>query len=251
MRNELDAGPGDLGGPPGGRRPGAPRPGYAFYHVLAMDGCSRTATASTRPTSRTCDAPCGRGQADEEKDAATRRSSSAGLLLLHGDLAAARDHGAVAGPGRTDRGEPLLGQSLLGLAMTALRRHDSAAVRCLAPRAMTAASAMASAGAQTGREGLPGLAGLARSASGDVVTLAKEITGQRAAVGRFAVCYGWAYLWPLVAVHLEAGDIGEAIAASRQLLDPEQQRPPDELESVLTAAHGAWDRVIARWRPRS
>jgi hypothetical protein len=36
----------------------------------------------------------------------------------------------------------LLGESLLGLTLTALRRHDVEAVRSLAPRAMAAASAM-------------------------------------------------------------------------------------------------------------
>jgi hypothetical protein len=126
--------------------------------------------------------------------------------------------------------------------VTALRRGDIAAVRSLAPRAMAAASAMVSAGAQTGVKACLAWLAWHDQRPEDVVMLAKEIAGQRAAAGRFAVFYGWAYLWPLVAVHLEAGDIGEAVATSRQLLDPEQERPPDELESALMAAHGAWDR---------
>jgi hypothetical protein len=101
---------------------------------------------------------------------------------------------------------------------------------------------MASAGAQTGVKACLAWLAWHDQRPEDVVMLAKEITGQQAAAGRIAVFYAWAYLWPLVAVHLEAGDIGEAVATSRQLLDPEQQRPPDELESMLTAAHGAWDR---------
>jgi hypothetical protein len=124
----------------------------------------------------------------------------------------------------------LLGQSLLALTMTALRRGDVAAVRSLAPRAMTAATAMASAGAETGVKACLAWLAWHDQRPEDVVTLVKEITEQQAAVGSLAVSYGWAYLWPLVAVHLEAGDIAEAIAASRQLLDPKQERPPDELE---------------------
>jgi hypothetical protein len=52
----------------------------------------------------------------------------------------------------------------------------------------------------------------------------------------------WVYLWPLIAVRLDGGDLAAAAAGARQLLDPAQQRLPDELESAVGAACLAWDR---------
>lgn len=42
-------------------------------------------------------------------------------------------------------------------------------------------------------------------------------------------------------MRLSAGEIDEAVAASRQLLVPPQQRLPDELESILVSVGIAWD----------
>ena len=58
------------------------------------------------------------------------------------------------------------------------------------------------------------------------------------------VAYSWYWicLWPSIAVHLQAGRLAEAVAASRQLLVPPQQRLPDELEAMVEAAGAAWDR---------
>lgn len=50
----------------------------------------------------------------------------------------------------------------------------------------------------------------------------------------------WVYLWPLVAVYLSDAWIGEAVTAARQMLEPFQQRPPDELEALLELAGAAW-----------
>jgi hypothetical protein len=51
----------------------------------------------------------------------------------------------------------------------------------------------------------------------------------------------WICLWPLIAVRLASGHVLEAVDASRQLLEPSQQRLPDELEPVVEAARAAWD----------
>jgi hypothetical protein len=51
----------------------------------------------------------------------------------------------------------------------------------------------------------------------------------------------WICLWPLIAVRLGTGNVSEAVDASRQLLEPSQQRLPDELEPVVIAAGAAWD----------
>ena len=56
--------------------------------------------------------------------------------------------------------------------------------------------------------------------------------------------YSWCFFaWPLLAVHLGAGRLAEAIDAGRQLLLPPQQRLPDELEVLLEAALTAWERA--------
>jgi len=49
----------------------------------------------------------------------------------------------------------------------------------------------------------------------------------------------WVYLWPLIAVHLDAGQVAEAVAAGRQLLHPAQRRLPDDVEPMVTAASRA------------
>jgi hypothetical protein len=79
----------------------------------------------------------------------------------------------------------------------------------------------------------------------DVITLAEQIAGPDAAM-TYHVSAGisphkWVYLWPLMAAHLDTGQVAEAVAAGRQLLHPAQQRLPDELESAVTAACLAWD----------
>ena len=51
----------------------------------------------------------------------------------------------------------------------------------------------------------------------------------------------WICLWPLIAVRLETGHFGEAVDASRELLEPRQQRLPDELEAAVVGAGAAWD----------
>ncbi len=50
----------------------------------------------------------------------------------------------------------------------------------------------------------------------------------------------------MIGVHLRSGHIAEAVAASRQILVPPQQRLPDDLASLLEAAASAWDANEAR-----
>jgi hypothetical protein len=58
--------------------------------------------------------------------------------------------------------------------------------------------------------------------------------------------------WPLVAVRLEDGMVAQAVTAARELLEPSQQRFPDELQSIIESACLSWDRGdadVARSRP--
>ena len=57
----------------------------------------------------------------------------------------------------------------------------------------------------------------------------------------FAYPFQWAALWPLMDVALAQGQIAEATAYGRALLDPQQQRLPDALAALLEQALAAWD----------
>jgi hypothetical protein len=75
-----------------------------------------------------------------------------------------------------------------------------------------------------------------------VVALGNEAAElSRSAVGPYTFLK-WVYLWPLIAMSLADGQVSEAVAAGRQMLEPSQQRLPVELEQTLDAACAAWDR---------
>jgi hypothetical protein len=73
-----------------------------------------------------------------------------------------------------------------------------------------------------------------------VVKLAREALELWAAT---VVSYSWYWLclWPLVAVRVASGQVGEAVEAARQLLPAPQQRLPAELESAVEMAITAWE----------
>ena len=133
----------------------------------------------------------------------------------------------------------LLVYSLLVLIVTALRQHDTEAVRTLIPQAKAAsgkdtiyvALATAAQAWLAWQDGQPEevIALAARVEDFDLGTL---ITGAR---------YRWIYLFPLIAARLQFGDVAAAIAAAREIVDPAQQLLPDELMAALDAACAAWD----------
>lgn len=163
------------------------------------------------------------------------------FLLWHGDFAEAEEQ-LRASLAIVDRiGDVVLrARCLCYLNVTSLRRHDVEAVRSLAPVAMAAgkdaeypeyvASATATKAWLAWRD----------QRYEDVIPLA---TAALELWGTTVVRYSWYWLclWPLIAVHLSAAEIDEAVAASRQLLVPPQQRLPDELESMLVSVGVAWD----------
>jgi hypothetical protein len=74
----------------------------------------------------------------------------------------------------------------------------------------------------------------------DVLSLAGEFGALRTATQDPWVYYGLVHLWPLVAAHLDAGDVAAAIAVARDL--PRHAPPlPAPLQQTLTAAATAWD----------
>ena len=73
----------------------------------------------------------------------------------------------------------------------------------------------------------------------DVIKLAEEIATLISGTPDAGIYYGPVLLWPLAAMHLEAGHLAEAIAATRRLRI--HTKFPADLEATLTAASQAWD----------
>ncbi len=131
--------------------------------------------------------------------------------------------------------------SLYLLALTAVRRHDAAAVRSLAPLAVAKGEGVQPAWVAGAKASLAWLAWQDKRPQ-DVVTLADEaaeLLRMPNSNGSHAH-WKWAYLWPLMAVRLGEGKIAEAVESGLEMLEPSQQQLPDELESLLEAAGAAW-----------
>jgi tetratricopeptide (TPR) repeat protein len=164
---------------------------------------------------------------------------SLGLLLLwHGDMDQAQERFEEAHVIWERIGDPLVSLTYLNLA--ALRRHDVEAVRSLSPQVLAWANA-----AERPIDVMLAKATMAWVAwrdgrRADVLAIANEALELWDAA---AVSYPCKLLclWPLIAVRLSAGQIAEAVDASRQLLMPPQIRFPDELESLLEWAVAKWD----------
>jgi hypothetical protein len=128
--------------------------------------------------------------------------------------------------------------------MAALRRHDTAAVRALVPRVLAEVETVASPDYLAGAKAcLAWLAWQDRHPD-DVIKLAEEIATLLAGTPDAGLYYGPVHLWPLAAVHLEAGHLAEAVAATRRLQDHTQlpaSREGADLETALTAASQASD----------
>ena len=223
---------------------GSPARKYGFYLHLAMDRVmqngNRVDEADIATLRRSLAAAA---QGEEEKDVGYATYLLDGPCLLHGDLEAAREQMERALAMAERIGESiLLGQSLMGLALTALRRHDTRAVRALMPQIMATADAMANYEYTAGAKAcLAWLAWQDRHPA-DVIRLSEEVAELMAATAGSGFYQGLIYLWPLLAVHLDAGHVAEAVAAGRQLLRNARPRLPADLESPLAEACQAWDR---------
>jgi DNA-binding SARP family transcriptional activator/tetratricopeptide (TPR) repeat protein len=173
-------------------------------------------------------------ESDDEKDVGYAMSFLGRFLMLHGDLAEAQRYQEQALAIAERIGESLLLEdSLIGLAYSALRRHDVAAVRALAPRIKAAVET--TKGAWHHANLIACLVWLAwqEDRPADVIAL----SGQIAQLG-VELSFGWVFLWPLLAVRLDEGDLTRAVAVAERLLDPGRQRLPDQIEAALHAAVG-------------
>jgi tetratricopeptide (TPR) repeat protein len=181
-------------------------------------------------------------QSDEEKDAGYATYFLGRLLWLRGDLAGAQEDLERALAMAERIGESvLIGMSLLGLALNALRRHDPETVRALAPRALAAATAMARTEYLAGVKAAMAWLAWQDQRPDDVRQLAETVARIKVIAEGGGSSQRWLYLWPLLAVHLDAGRLADAVTAARQLLDATQQRLPDNLEAAVSEALTAWE----------
>jgi len=162
-------------------------------------------------------------------------------LVLHGDLDEAEEklNATLATADRVHEAVLRL-RCLSLLVLTALRRHDVVTVAALVPRALEAG-----APAQWPEYEAMAMASLAWLAwceghSEEVEPRAEEALALWASTTGWQPVH-WICLWPLIAVRLAARQVRGALDASRQLLEPSQQRLPDELEAMVEAARRAWE----------
>ncbi|MBV9449291.1 MAG: AAA family ATPase [Streptosporangiaceae bacterium] len=216
---------------------------HSFYHVLALARViQHRYRVDEEDLANIRKALVAAEQGGEEKDVGYATFFVGWVLWLHGDLAGAREHSEASLSMGERIGETILHlESLIQLAMVAVHRHDTESVRA------HAAKAMAVAEATNEDRHLPRIRGcLAWLAwqdgrPGDVIELAGLAAESREFTNHGFFFHRWVYLWPLVALHLESGDIPAAVAAARQMLDPSQQRLPGSLESLTEQACQAWD----------
>ena len=133
-------------------------------------------------------------------------------------------------------------RALLTLTLTALRRHDTEAVRALLPPALAALRETGDHAAGRIARGMACAAWLAwqDGRPDEVIRLAAEIEERELPTFSSGAMYRWVYLFPLLAARLRADELDAAVAAARQLIDPSQMRLPDDLTSALAAACESW-----------
>jgi adenylate cyclase len=222
---------------------GTPARQHAFYKGLAMQGLirNRYRTDDTDVANMWKSLETAR-LTGEEKDAAYATHFLGWVYWLRGDLAQAQELTQQALTMAERIGEILLlGMSLEGLALIAMRRHDTEAVRSLLPRAAAAAAAIGTTEYVAGAKACQAWLAWQDGRAADVIRLSGEY--QEIGSTTFGSCarYQWVYLLPLIGAQLAVGAAAEAVAAARRILDPSQQLLPDELTAALQAACEAWD----------
>ena len=176
----------------------------------------------------------------EEKDLGYATHFLGWGLWHRGDLPEARRQLQSAYDMAERMGETFLrAVSLLTLTLTALRQHDTEAVRGLLPRAAAAAE-----NAHTPLTGIMACRAWLAWQDGqpdEVIRLADQIAHYEPTTVSIVGAHQWVYLFPLIAARLGAGRVDEAVTAARQVLDPAQQALPGDLTAALEAAGDAWD----------
>jgi DNA-binding SARP family transcriptional activator len=220
---------------------GTPATTYSFYLHLVMARVMRNRYQADRADLADLHRGLAAATQSEEKDAGYALYFVGQFLWLLGDLADAEEYLERALAMAERIGESSLhGKSLLGLALTALRRHDADRVRALLPRILAGADGMAPADYFAGIMSCQAWLAWQDGRRDDVIKLSGEIPGAMTEVQYPWTYHGLVHQWPLVAAHLDAGDVAAAVAAARDL--PRYAPPlPADLADVIAAALAAWD----------
>jgi class 3 adenylate cyclase/tetratricopeptide (TPR) repeat protein len=164
------------------------------------------------------------------------------FAFMRGDIKLSNKHVDISLAMADRRGlAQLRAASMVIRPLTALRAHDTDAVRELGPAAVAACEWIGYPEWVAMAKGTLAWLAFQEGRSEDVLALAAEcdeLNGEAHGVERFV---NWVRLWPVVAVHLAAGRVEPAVDAARQMIDPSQQRFEPELESLVTSACQAWD----------
>jgi tetratricopeptide (TPR) repeat protein len=172
---------------------------------------------------------------------ATRLEPDAVLAILEAARPVLEERGSPARRTAFERESHLRLISLLVLTLTALRRHDTEAVRALCTQALEAldeadtriAIVLTCQSWLAWQDGRPD----------EVLRLAHRIGEMDLTVLGTGARYRWVYLFPVIAARLATGDLAEAMTAAGEILHPEQQKLPDDLTAALESARAAWDRA--------
>jgi hypothetical protein len=223
---------------------GTPARKTAFYRLQTMQRLLRSRMRVEQVDITSLRAAVAMGEhTGEDKDVGYAIQFLGWALWLRGDLTEAEAELATALRLAERTGETHLRDlALLALTLTALRRHDTEAVRALLPQTFSAlrvtggrkegrvAGAMACAAWLSWQDGRPD----------EVTRLAAEIEQHELSTFGSGAVYRWVYLFPLLAARLRVGETAGAVAAARQLLGPAQMRLPDDLTAALAAACASW-----------
>jgi len=179
----------------------------------------------------------------EDKDIGYATDFLGFALWLRGDLAEAAEHleKALALAERIGEGA-LRDMATLSLTLTALRRHDTEAVRSLLPRVLGPGNTLG--GRVTGGIAVAAWLAWQDGRPDEVIKLAAEIEARDLTTLGFGTQYRWIFLFPLIAARLaaDAADaVDGAVAAARLILNPSQQLLAADLMAALTQACAAWD----------
>jgi class 3 adenylate cyclase/DNA-binding SARP family transcriptional activator len=181
---------------------------------------------------------------DSDKDVGYATDFLGWALWLRGDLAAAAEELTKALTLAERIGETHLRDLALStLTLTAMRRHDTQAVRALLPRAFEAAREAGAKFDDRIAVNMSVAAWLAwqDSRPDEVLRLAAEIESLNLTNVDSGAMHRWIYLFPLLALRLAAGATAEAVAAARRIIDPSQLLLPDDLTAALADACESWD----------
>ena len=225
--------------PPGRRVVWHPHPPEVLYHHRAWQrGLQRRWRVDDEMVADLNTAKAAAMETGDASEVAWAGQLLGAYLVLHGDIEDGRRE-LEASLATAERSGDLVLQAhnLARQAMAALRQRDVDGVRRLTPVALAAAEALRHH--FTWEANVKGcLAWLAwqDERPDDVIALAAEAAELYQADPNPNFRWKWAYLLPLMAVHLREAAVAEAVAAAHELLGPSQYSLPDPVEAQLAAA---------------